>query len=126
MFSRRTTSILALVVFLTGGLIYGGCGSAKTSLGVVVSDHSGAPVSMAKVASLSQPEGQLPLTGITSKDNNKVTFKDVKAGLYEIQISATGYDSQIISITAGEGQEFVGRVYLNPTQSASSENIQGD
>lgn len=116
MFYIRTALIIMLVLAITGFML-GGCGSVNTSLEVIVTDYSGVPLNGAKVVSLSQPEGQLKLTGITTKASNKVTFKDIKAGEYQIQISAADYVSQIIDITVESEQVFGAKVFLNKIQS---------
>jgi len=111
---------------LTVGFVLSGCGSSKTSIEVVVTDYSGIPLNGAKVVSLSQPEGQLKLTGITTKGSNKVTFKDIKTGEYQIQISAADYVSQIIDVAVESGRVFAAKVFLNKIQSPPNDDMQGE
>ena len=117
MFYIRTAFIIILVMAITAVFILSGCGSGKTSMEVVVTDYSGLPLNGAKVVSLSQPEGQLKLTGITTQESNKITFKDIKAGGYQIQISAADYVSQIIDVAVEDGRVFAAKVFLNKIQS---------
>ena len=101
---------------LTVGFVISGCGSVKTSIEVVVTDYSGTPLNGAKVVSISQPEGQLKLTGSTTKGSNKVMFKGIKAGEYQIQISAADYVAQNITVAVEDGQVFAAKVFLNKIQ----------
>ena len=120
------TSLLTLVIAATIGFMLGGCGGSKTSLEVVITDYSGIPLNGAKVASLSQPEGQLKLTGITTKESNKITFKDIKAGGYQIQISAADYVSQIIDVAVEDGRVFAAKVFLNKIQFLPNDDMQSE
>ncbi|RJO62902.1 MAG: carboxypeptidase regulatory-like domain-containing protein [Dehalococcoidia bacterium] len=105
--------IIMLVMAATVGFMISGCGGGKTSIQVVVTDYSGIPLNGAKVVSLSQPEGQPKLTGITTKVSNKVTFKDIKMGEYQIQISAADYNAQNIKVAVEDEQVFIAKVFLN-------------
>jgi uncharacterized protein YfaS (alpha-2-macroglobulin family) len=126
MFPGKSVFTMAISTCVAAGLLFAGCGGVKTSIAVVVTDYSGAPLAGAKVVSMIQPEGQSTLNGITTKDSNKVEFKNIKAGQYNIQISAPDYETQDIKVIVAEGQEFVAKVYLVKGQSQPSENIQGD
>jgi hypothetical protein len=126
MFPNKSIFTLVISIWVIVGILFTGCGGVKTSITVVVTDYSGAPLASAKVVSMSQPEGQLTLSGITTQDSNKVQFKNVKAGQYTLQISSSDYETQGINIAVAEGQEYTARVYLVKGQSQPGENIQGD
>jgi hypothetical protein len=126
MFPKKTIFALVISAWVAIGLLLVGCGGVKTSIAVVVTDYSGSPLSSAKVVSLSQPEGQPTLSGTTTKDSNKVQFKNIKAGRYNLQISAPDYQTQDINISITDGQEYTAKVYLVTGQSQPSENIQGE
>jgi hypothetical protein len=114
------------VVVLMVGLVLNGCGDVKTSMEVVVTDYSGAPLNNAKVVSISAPEGQIALMGVTTKGSNRVTFKDIKMGEYQLQISALGYDSQYINVTVESGRVFAAKVFLVKIQVPTNNDMQGE
>ncbi len=78
---------LLLVLLALAGALFLGCATGNGTLAVTVTDTAGAPLAGAKVVSQEQPAGQLKLTGITTATSNVVTFRDVRPGTYEIQVS---------------------------------------
>jgi len=68
---------------------------------IQVRDSNGNPVSQATVTSTSQPSGQPPLSG-TTDNTGYVTFDNVIAGYYTIEVNKTGYNinSQIVDVIA--------------------------
>ncbi|MEJ5327780.1 MAG: carboxypeptidase-like regulatory domain-containing protein [Candidatus Bathyarchaeia archaeon] len=72
------------------------------TLDVFVKDTEGNPVSEASVISISEPRGASPLNG-TTDIQGYVSFKDVTAGNYLIEISKSGYEpvTEEVTVTAG-------------------------
>lgn len=72
------------------------------TLDIFVKDTDGNPISQANVTSISQPSGMSPLTGITDLQGY-VSFKDITAGTYIIEVSKEGYElaTEQVTVTAG-------------------------
>ncbi len=79
---------------------------------ILVQDLDGNPVSDATVTSISQPTGQLPLTGTTNITGH-VAFHNVKAGDYEFRVNRTGYDTKTQYINVDDGQITTSTVSLS-------------
>jgi hypothetical protein len=98
MLFKRT--VLALFIALAvAASIFSGCQGGSGNMAITVTDTAGNPLAGAKVTSQEQPAGQLKLTGITSADNNIVSFAGIKPGKYEIQIDRFDYQIQNIELT---------------------------
>ena len=96
---------LFLAIILTVG-----CGPNLTTsvlgngaIHVQVSDADNQPLSGAKVASNTQPDGQLKVDGLTSTDGD-VVFQDIKPGDYEFYVSRFNYSEAYMDITVKPGQ----------------------
>ncbi|MEM3880355.1 MAG: carboxypeptidase-like regulatory domain-containing protein [Candidatus Bathyarchaeia archaeon] len=72
------------------------------TLDVFVKDADGNPVSEANVTSISHPSGASPLSGITDLQGY-VSFKDITAGVYVIEVSKEGYEPVTADVTVTAG-----------------------
>lgn len=72
------------------------------TLDVFVRDRDGNPVSGATVSSVSQPSGASPLNATTDAQGY-VSFKNIAAGAYALEVSKEGYESTTkeVTVTAG-------------------------
>ncbi|MCX8153631.1 MAG: carboxypeptidase-like regulatory domain-containing protein [Candidatus Bathyarchaeota archaeon] len=72
------------------------------TLDVFVKDTDGNPVVGANVTSISQPSGAVALSGVTDLQGY-VSFKDVIAGVYILEVSKEGYEpvTEDVTVTAG-------------------------
>jgi CubicO group peptidase (beta-lactamase class C family) len=77
-------------ILMSVGLEYG---LFNTDMTIYVKDNEGRAISGVSVISLSQPEGQEDLKGITDTDGSMV-FTDVRLGNYTIQASKSGYTTE--------------------------------
>ena len=68
-------------------------GLFNTGMTIYVKDNEGRAISGVSVISLSQPEGQEDLKGITDTDGSMI-FTDVRPGNYTIQASKSGYTTE--------------------------------
>ncbi|PPD58038.1 carboxypeptidase-like regulatory domain-containing protein [Dehalogenimonas etheniformans] len=68
----------------------------KVDFKITVTGKSNAPLEGAKVASESQPGGQLKLTGLTDSNGN-VIFAGIKVGAYKFYISLFDYEQAEVS-----------------------------
>ncbi len=116
MLYKRISLILAIAVAMPFVFVVNVCSGSKCSLGVVVTVTSGNPLSGAVVMSVSQPEGQIKLTGVTNQGSNKVFFGDIKPGSYQIQVTRIDYDPGYITALVTSGQTSTVKVVLNKTQ----------
>jgi len=57
----------------------------------------------AKVVSISQPEGQLKVTGITV-ESGLVTFEGIKTGKYTFSVSRFGHEPKEVSMDVRAGR----------------------
>jgi len=73
------------------------------NLQVYVKNHENKSIPYATVKSISQPSNQTPLHGTTNRDGY-VTFSNVKAGLYDIETSVSGFvtDLELMNVTPGQ------------------------
>ncbi len=78
-----------------------------------VQDLNGNPVSGATVASIDEPSGQPPLSGVTNTTGH-VEFSNVRAGSYVIQVNKTGHDTRTQPITVTDGQSTTTIINLPP------------
>jgi len=74
-------------------------GSSK----IIVQDDDGNPISGATVSSTAQPSGQQALSGVSGMDGI-VTFNEIIAGDYTIQVSKSGYETSSKLVTVIEGE----------------------
>jgi len=87
-------ALLAAVAVLPFGAM--ACAGDTGDLMVYVEGPDGL-LGGAKVVSISQPEGQLKVTGITV-ESGLVTFEGIKTGEYTFSVSRFGYEPKEVSI----------------------------
>jgi Carboxypeptidase regulatory-like domain/Hint domain len=128
MLNGKLISVFAATLFVI--LIMSvGCISQSTTteantgeIHFLVSDSDGQPLQGAKVVSITQPDDQLKLTGLTGADGTDV-FNNVKAGDYQFYVSRFDYNQTEISASAIMGQITNVQVRLelsNPTSTTTT------
>jgi len=70
---------------------------------IIISDIEGTPIGGANVTSIMQPTGILPLHGVSDEDG-ALTFTNILAGSYKLEIEKAGYETANLSITAVANQ----------------------
>jgi len=99
-FTVAMACIGVISVLLTGV----SCGRGNGNLKISVQDSSYNTLWGAKVVSESQPAGQLKIDGITEQEKGGAMFNNIKAGTYNIQVSAPGFAQISLDVTLSSGK----------------------
>ncbi|MFH2110759.1 MAG: carboxypeptidase regulatory-like domain-containing protein [Candidatus Bathyarchaeota archaeon] len=76
---------------------------SPSTLNMVIMDESGSPVQNAAVASTTQPEGQISLSGVTNPQG-ALTFDKILSGSYTFQVEKQNYEPSTVSLNVPEGE----------------------
>lgn len=113
MHNRKTCLILAVILSGILMLPFASCSAGSACLlAVTVTNKQGSPVVGANVSSVSQPEGQAPLTGVTGPEGT-ITFKGVKPGDYRIGVEYSDYIPRAMEFTLKGGQNFLAQFVIS-------------
>jgi len=89
----------------------------RGNIHLYIKDASNNTISEASVNSIAQPTGQSSLSGTTNTEG-LVTFENVLAGNYTLEIIKTGYNAKIKHITVTAAQTTTDTFYLDASASA--------
>jgi hypothetical protein len=115
-------SFISLVLLI--GLIAGCSAKAAATTGglkITVLDNKALPLSGAKVESTSQPDGQSPVSQMSTADGIPVDFEGLLPGQYSWKVSKSGYVETVININIVVGQSFGLSVNLNPMPTVTTQ-----